>query len=71
MVVIMSERDKLFQQFGPILLEAFCEMILSEINILRTRAGLPPRTKQQVIEEINNHLSTLEPYDWMNNEGEN
>lgn len=61
----MAQRDELFRIFGPLLLEGFLEMILSEINLLRTNAGLPPRTKQQVYDEIMNHTSTLEPYDWM------
>lgn len=66
----MAQRDDLFKQFGPILLEAFAEMILSEINLLRTHAGLPPRTEQQVLTEINNHLSTLESYEWMLEKGD-
>lgn len=61
----MPQRDELFQKFGPILLEAFMLMTLDAINALRINAGLPPYTKAQVMNEINNHLSTLEPYDWM------
>lgn len=61
----MSQRDELFRKFGPILLEAFMIMTLDAINALRVKAGLPAYTKQQVMDEINNHLSTLEPYDWM------
>jgi len=61
----MSQRDQLFQKFGPILLEAFMLMTLDAINVLRVKAGLTPYTKQKVLDEINNHLSTLEPYDWM------
>lgn len=61
----MASRDEVFQMFGPILLEGFMEMILSEINILRGNAGLEPRTKQQVLEEIMNHTTTLPRYSWM------
>lgn len=61
----MSQRDDLFHKFGPILLEAFMLMTLDAINVLRVKAGLTPYTKQQVMNEINNHLSTLEMYDWM------
>jgi len=61
----MSERDELFRQFGPILLEAFMLMTLEAINVLRTKAGLQPYTKKQVLDEIKNHLTTLDPYDWM------
>ena len=53
------------RKFGPILLEAFGQIIFNEINELRTNAGLPPRTWEQFFNEINNHTSTLEPYDWM------
>jgi len=59
----MSQRDELFRKFGPILLEAFMLMTLDAINALRQKAGLTPYTKQQALDEINNHLSTLEPYD--------
>lgn len=62
----MSQRDDLFRKFGPVFLEAFMIMTLDAINALRVKAGLPPYTKQQLMNEINNHLSTLEPYDWMN-----
>lgn len=61
----MAKRDEVFHHWGPLLLEAFLELIFTEVNILRTRAGLPPRTKDQVHDQITNHLSTLEPYDWM------
>lgn len=65
MVVLMAQRDELFAKFGPILLEAFAIMILDEINRIRQHVGMPQLTKQQVLDEINNHTSTLEPYDWM------
>lgn len=65
---VMNKRSEVFELFGPKLLEGFCEMLLSELNILRTKAGLPPRTKQQVYDEIINHATTLPDYDWMNEE---
>jgi len=61
----MAQRDELMAQFSPLLIEAFGLIIFAEINILRTAAGLPERTKEQFFEEINNHLSELLPYDWM------
>lgn len=61
----MAQRDDLFQQFGPLLLEAFALLILDEVNRIRQHVGMPAITKQQVLDEINNHLSELEPYDWM------
>jgi len=54
------------KQFGPILLEAFSLMVLDEINILRIEAGLSPRTSQQLLNTISNHVTTLPDYDWMN-----
>lgn len=64
----MAKRDEVFQMFGPKLLEGFLELLFTENNVLRTRAGLPPRTKEQVHDEIINHTSTLPDYDWMENE---
>jgi len=64
----MAQRDDLFEQFGPILLEAFAVMILDEVNRIRQHTGMPQITKQQVLAQINNHLSALEPYDWMRRE---
>ena len=61
----MPQRDELFRKFGPILFEAFMLMTLEALNILRVKAGLAPYTKAQVMDEINNHLSTLTLYDWM------
>lgn len=61
----MAQRDDLFRKFGPILLEALVRMIVDECNRLRSHAGMPPITKEMFFDEINNHLSELEPYDWM------
>ncbi|MCK5616726.1 hypothetical protein KAR91_83465 [Candidatus Pacearchaeota archaeon] len=61
----MALRDNLMRQFGPMLLEAFGTIIFNEINEIRTHVGLPARTWEQFFNEINNHTSTLEPYDWM------
>lgn len=61
----MAKRDELFRKFGPLFVEAMSLMVLDSINELRVKAGLTPYTKDQVISKIENHLSTLEPYDWM------
>jgi len=61
----MSLRDDTMHMFGPILLEAFALMVLDEVNIIRQQLGLPLRTKQQLLQTINNHTTTLQPYDWM------
>ena len=60
-----SERDNLFQQFGPILLEAFMIMVLDETNRLRKKLNMTQLTQLDVLNEISNHLSELQPYSWM------
>lgn len=60
-----TSRDELMRKFGPILLEAFAIMVLDETNRIRQYVGMPKITKQQVLDEISNHLSTLTLYDWM------
>ena len=52
-------------QFGPKLVEALAMLVLDEINILRDQHGLAPRTMAQALDRIQNHLSTLDDYDWM------
>lgn len=61
----MAKRDDLMQTFGPKLIEAFQLLVLDEINILRSKAGLSPRTLNQIFDQITNHLSDLPDYEWM------
>ncbi len=61
----MAQRDELYQKFGPILLEAQTLVLLEQINILRLNQGMPEITEQDLIDSLNNHIGTLEPYDWM------
>lgn len=61
----MSQRDELMQKFGPLLLESFGRIIFDDLNRIRSQVGMPSITWEQFFTEINNHLSTLEPYDWM------
>lgn len=61
----MDKRSEVLQMFGPKLLEGFLELIFDQFNLLRTHAGFPPLTKQQVYDEIVNHTTTLPDYDWM------
>ena len=65
MVAVMAKRDDLFQKFGPLLLEATLMIMLEETNRLRAKLGMPEVTKQDVLDQFNNHLSELEPYSWM------
>jgi len=62
----MITRDELYRTFGPLLVEAIVLVIKDEINKLRVEAGLPERTTEQVLTAINNKLSSLSGYDWMN-----
>ncbi len=66
MVAIMPDRNDTYRRFGPILLEALCLVLLENINELRKEQGMPKITEQDIIDELNNHLAELTPYDWMN-----
>lgn len=62
----MATRERLYRQFGPILMEAVCRLIVQEINTLRSAAGLPQRTQEQIIDALQNELDSLPLYTWMN-----
>jgi len=64
----MSTRDNTFCKFGPILLEACCWVLLDYQNELRKSQGMKLLTMDDVLLKLENHLSELEPYDWMNQE---
>lgn len=64
----MSQRDDLFSKFGPILLEACCWVLLDFQNELRQEQGMKLLAMDDVLLKLENHLSELEPYDWMNEE---
>lgn len=61
----MADRNETYRKFGPILLEATCLVIYDQINILRQEQGMPPITEQDILDNLNNHLASLQPYDWM------
>jgi len=61
----MDKRSEVFELFGPKLQEAFLNLILSEVNELRSAQGLAPRTKTQVYNQITNDALHLPDYDWM------
>jgi len=65
----MALRDNVYEKFGPLLIEALLDQLLFEVNELRTRAGLPERTKEYFLGRAHNNLAHLEPYNWMS-EGE-
>jgi hypothetical protein len=58
-------RDELYRYFGPRLIDALAQVMLDEINLLRTKAGLSLRTEQQAIDAIANKLTSIQKYDWM------
>lgn len=61
----MAGRNETYRKFGPILLEAVCLVIHDQINLLRQEQGMPNITEQDILDNLNNHLSSLPPYDWM------
>jgi len=64
----MATRQDLYEKFGPLLLEAVVLLVLDELNLLRQRAGLPPRTAQQLLDSLDDRLSELPEYPWMRKE---
>lgn len=68
MVAIMALRDEIYQQFGPLLLEAITDFLLDNVNTLRRNQGMPEISKDEYLALLNNHLSTLPKYDWMETE---
>lgn len=61
-------KAELYKKFGPKLIDALVQVILAEVNILRVRVGLSPRTGTQVIDAIANKLDSIPDYDWMDKE---
>ena len=64
----MTLRDDTFRRFGPILLEALCLVLLDYQNELRQEQGMKLLTMDDVLLKLENHLSELQPYDWMEQE---
>ena len=64
----MATKEELYLKFGPMLIEAIVLIVKEEINILRVEAGLSERTDKQILTAIDNKLSSLPLYDWINNE---
>lgn len=60
-----QDRETTYRKFGPILLESLCLVLLNHINQLRSNQGMPNITEQDIIDELNNHLTELQPYQWM------
>lgn len=64
----MATREEHYRKFGPLRSEAAELVLLDFINVLRKEQGMPVLTQQDFLDLIENHLTTLEPYDWMKEE---
>lgn len=62
----MPVREELFRQFGPLLIEAILDYLYDNNAQLRNLQGTGPITKDEFFTGVANHLSSLEPYEWMN-----
>lgn len=61
----MTSRDNTFGKFGPILFEATIRSLLELENERRHGQGQPDITMQDFYDKVNNHITELQPYDWM------
>jgi len=59
-------REELYHRFGPKLIDAFAQVVLDEINLLRAKHGLNTRSKQQLVDAIATKLENIPDYNWMN-----
>lgn len=66
---IQSDRDSLYRNFGPQILEAQMDVMLDEINAVRAKVGLEPRTKQQLADALAAKLEATADYTWQNEGG--
>lgn len=62
----MPQRDDLFRKFGPLIVEAIILITKDEINNLRALHSLPERTNEQIMTALENKLSLITLYGWMN-----
>lgn len=67
-VITMTERDDIMHEFGPLLVEAFARVTLTQINNLRAQHGQPAISLTSFLEAVATELDSLEPYDWMEEE---
>ncbi|MBW1996366.1 MAG: hypothetical protein JRJ29_00235 [Deltaproteobacteria bacterium] len=61
----MAIREEVYERWGPMLLEAIVRLLVNEINILRQKVGLPPRTMAQVLAAVLNEYNSLEEFDFV------
>ena len=60
----MAKRDRYYGKFGPRAIEAIVNTVLAEINRLRTNAGLQERTKEQMLDALEEEHASLPSYDF-------
>ena len=63
----MATREELLyhERFGPHLLEAIILIMLDALNVLRSTMSLPDKTLSQITETLENKLSSVLKYNWM------
>lgn len=54
-------RKQLYGAFGPVFVEAVMDLILEQINTLRSQHGLSQFTKQQLANALKTKLDALDP----------
>jgi len=64
-VVEVMSREELYQQFGPMLVEAVVLLMLDELNKLRELHGLSVYSPDQLANAISTKLANMKTYAWM------
>ncbi len=58
------EREELMQRFGPKLIEAIMKEIREELDEIRAKIALTPKSEQDFIDGISEKLNNIEDYSW-------
>lgn len=61
----MTLRDDFYRRFGPLQAECITDFLLDNVNELKRNQGIPEITKDEYLTLLSNHITELEPYDWM------
>lgn len=61
----MDIREKVFEKFGPELLEAFFLDIHRDLNELRRSVGLPEKTTSENLYDIFQKYTDREPFEFL------
>lgn len=59
------KNEDLQRQFGPKLIDAILKQFLEELNEVRTKAGLPEKTEQTIVDKIDTKIKAIKDYTWM------